>query len=143
MKFFIRMPMKLGFYIKKIAETQGHFILQKYKYMIQFLRKVSDSEQGQKRTAYTKDKASLNLILSNCTKARNFSRYLYGNSIFLGSFLPAICGGYLISNRDKHVCKCSRRERSRYWLPRRYWSGVESLRLLMQGFLNEPEVYLN
>ena len=43
------------------------------KSMLLFIRKVSDSEQKE-RTAYTKDKAALNVILSNCTNSRRFSQ---------------------------------------------------------------------
>ncbi len=48
--------------------------------MVQFLRKVSDSEQT-KRAALRKIRTALNVILSNCTKLRNFSHRLYGDSI--------------------------------------------------------------
>lgn len=41
--------------------------------MIQFIRKVLHSEQKEK-TVHTKDKAGLNVILSNCTKTRTFSQ---------------------------------------------------------------------
>lgn len=47
--------------------------IRKSKTMVQFLRKVSYSDQKE-RTAYTKDKAALNVILSNCTRPRTFSR---------------------------------------------------------------------
>ncbi len=65
--------------IRNSADTSGE------KYDI-ILKESIRFRAGTKRTAYTKDKAALNVILSNCTKARDFSRYLYGSSIFPGSF---------------------------------------------------------
>ena len=48
--------------------------------MVKFLRKVSDSEQT-KKSGSERTRTALNVILSNCTKARNFSRELHGDSI--------------------------------------------------------------
>ena len=48
--------------------------------MVKFLRKVSYLEQ--EKQFYTKDKTALHVILSNCTKPRMDSRYLYGDGIF-------------------------------------------------------------
>lgn len=48
--------------------------------MVQFIRKVSDSEQT-KRAILRKTGTALNVILSNCTKTRTFSRYVYGDCI--------------------------------------------------------------
>lgn len=35
-----------------------------------------------KEQLYTKDKTALNVILSDCTRLRTFSQYVYGGSIF-------------------------------------------------------------
>lgn len=35
-----------------------------------------------KEQLYTKDKTALNVILSDCTRPRTFSQYVYGGSIF-------------------------------------------------------------
>ncbi len=35
-----------------------------------------------KEQLYTKDKTALNVILSDCTRLRTFSPYVYGGSIF-------------------------------------------------------------
>ena len=56
--------------MRKFRIYKGSF---DYDYVVQFLRKVSYSEQKE-RTAYTKDKAALNVILSNWTRPRTFSR---------------------------------------------------------------------
>ena len=48
--------------------------------MIKFIRRVSDSEQI-KRAVLRWIRTALNVILSNCTKTRTFSRYVYGDCI--------------------------------------------------------------
>ena len=49
--------------------------------MIEFLRKVSDSEL-RKRAVLRMLRNALNVILSNCTRTRTLCRVVYGKSIF-------------------------------------------------------------
>jgi DNA-binding FadR family transcriptional regulator len=48
--------------------------------MVQFFRKVSDSEQT-KRAALNKTRTALNVVLSNCTNSRPGGLCVYGDSI--------------------------------------------------------------
>ena len=49
--------------------------------MVQFIRKVSDSEQT-KRAVLRKTGTALNVILSNCTNSRTCSHRVYGDCIY-------------------------------------------------------------
>ena len=68
-------------YSEKKASQNRHFVTG----VVQFIRKVSDSELT-KRAILINIRTALNVILSNCTKSRNFSRRLYGDSIFSRKF---------------------------------------------------------
>ena len=68
-------------YPEKKASQNRHFVTG----VVQFIRKVSDSELT-KRAILINIRTALNVILSNCTKSRNFSRRLYGDSIFSWKF---------------------------------------------------------
>ncbi len=69
--------MEIQCYLKVLLLKVTPFVRQWYnslgKYQIQGRRK----EQ-----LYTKDKTALNVILSDCTRLRTFSQYVYGGSIF-------------------------------------------------------------
>ena len=60
--------------------------------VVQFLRKVSDSEQT-KRAVLRKIRTALNVILSNCTRTRTVNHDLYGESIL-----------FICPNDDKLRC---------------------------------------
>ena len=69
-------------------------------HIIKFLRKVSDSGQ-QKEQPYTKDKTVLNVVLSDCTKARTGAVMYMGIVSFPGSLtgrnrMEKYCGNRMV-----------------------------------------------
>lgn len=57
--------------------------LEKYEKVLWYNSLGKYQIQGRrKEQLYTKDKTALNVILSDCTRLRTFSQYVYGGSIF-------------------------------------------------------------
>lgn len=103
MKFFLQnlYILQIFFFIKQFNSSKI-LLIQNYLFTIFYIfiihtQKISVSKssflwynslgkyqiQGRrKEQLYTKDKTALNVILSDCTRLRTFSQYVYGGSIF-------------------------------------------------------------